>query len=197
MGSRNGPSAIGPQLFGSSAVVWYVMCLYSLNWALWVKFHGRYWYQSFIDGSNICGVDRTNPWGPEMDNPPLGRNYLVVVTYDMSCALIFLTGFYGLDSMADIDINTSSIGPIFGVWMGPTLGGPEMDNPPLGRSYLVVVPSYDMSCAFILLTGLYGWNSMADIDINPSSMRPIFGVWIGPTLGFPKWTIRYWAAAIW
>ena len=137
LGSRNGPSAIGPQLFGSSAVVWYVMCLDSLNWALWVRFHGRYWYQSFIDGSNIWGVDRTDPWGPEMDHPPLGR------------------------------------------------------------SYLVVVPSYDMSCALILLTGLYGWDSMVDIDINPSSLGPIFGVWIGPTLGVPKWTIRHWAAAIW
>ena len=102
-----------------------------------MRFHGRYWYQSFIDGSNIWGVDRTDPWGPEMDHPPLGR------------------------------------------------------------SYLVVVPSFDMSCALILLTGLYGWDSMVDIDSNPSSMGPIFGVWIGPTLGVPKWTIRHWAAAIW
>ena len=78
LGSRNGPSAIGPQLFGSSAIVWYVMCLDSLNWTLWVRFHGRYWYQSFIDGSNIWGVDRTDPWGPEMDHTPLGRRYLVV-----------------------------------------------------------------------------------------------------------------------
>ena len=128
---------INPQLFGSSAIVWYVMCLYFLNWALWVRFHDRYWYQSFIDGSNIWGVNRTSPWGPEMDHPLLGR------------------------------------------------------------SYLVEVPSYDMSCALILLTGLYGWDSMVDIDINPSSMGPIFGVWIGPTLGVPKWTIRHWAAAIW
>ena len=75
--------------------------------------------------------------------------------------------------------------------------GPEMDHPPLGRSYLVEVPSYDMSCALSLLTGLYGWDSMVDIDINPSLMGPIFGVWIGPTLGVPKWTIRHWAAAIW
>ena len=137
LGSWNGPSANGPQLFGSSAVVWYVRCLDYLNWILWVRFHGWYWYQSFIDGSNIWGVDRTDPWGPEMDHPPLGR------------------------------------------------------------SYLVVVPSYDMSGALILLTGLYGWDSMAGIDINPSSMGPIFGVWIGPTLGVPKWTIRHWAAAIW
>ena len=137
LGSRNGPSAIGPQLFGRSAVVWYVMCVDFLNGILWVRFHGRYWYQSFIDMSKIWGVDRTDPWGPEIDHPP---------------------------------------------W---------------GRSYLAVVPSYDMSCAFILLTGLYGWNSMADIDINPSSMGPIFGVWIGPTRGVQKWTIRYWAAAIW
>ena len=137
LGSRNGPSTIGPQLFGSSAIVWYVMCLDSLNWTLWVRFHGRCWYQSFIDGSNIWGMDRTDPWGPEMDHPPLGR------------------------------------------------------------SYLVVLPSYDMSCALILLTGLYGWYSIVDIDINPSSMGPIFGVWIGQTLGVPKWTIRHWAAAIW
>ena len=174
------------------------MCLDSLNWALWVRFHGRYWYQSFIVGSNIWGVDRTDPWGPEMDHPPLGRSYLVVVpSYDMSCALILLTGLYGWDSMVNIDINPSSMGPIFGVWIGPTLGVPEMDHPPLGRSCLVVVPSYDMSCALILLTGLYGWDSMVDIDINPSSMGPIFGVSIGTTLGVPKWTIRYWAAAIW
>ena len=113
------------------------MCLDYLNWALWVVFDVRYWYQFFIDGSNIWGVDRTDP----------------------------------RDS--------------------------EMDHPPLGRSYLVVVPSYDMSCALILLTGLYGWYSMVDIDINPSSMGPIFGVWIGPTLGVPKWTICHWAAAIW
>ena len=173
------------------------MCLDSLNWALWVRFHGRYWYQSFIDGSNIWGVDRTDPWGPEMDHPPLGRSYVVVVpSYDMSCALILLTGLYGWDSMVDIDINPSSLGPIFGVWIDRPLGS-RNDHPPLGRSYLVVEPSYDMPCALILLTGLYGWDSMVDIDINPSSMGPIFGVLIGPTLGVPKWTIRHWAAAIW
>ena len=43
----------------------------------------------------------------------------------MSCALIFLMGFYGLDFIADIDINPSSVGPIFGVWIGPTLGVPK------------------------------------------------------------------------
>ena len=58
-----------------------------------------------------------------------------------------------------------------------------MRHPPLGRSYLVVVPSYDASCALILLTGLYWLDFMADSDINPSSMGPIFAVWIGPTLG--------------
>ena len=137
LGFRNRPSAIGLQLFGSSAVVWYVMCIDFPNWTLWVIFHGWYWYQSFIDGSNIWVVDRTDPWGPEMDHPPLGR------------------------------------------------------------SYLVVVPSYDMSCVLILLTGLYGWDSTAHFDNNPSSVGPIFGVWIGPTLRVPKWTIRHWAAAIW
>ena len=37
---------------------------------------------------------------------------------------------------------------------------------------------------------------MTDIDINPSSMGPIFGVWIGPTIGVPEWTIHHWAIAI-
>ena len=61
-------------------------------------------------------MDRTHPWGPEMDHPPLGRRYLVVVlSYDMSCALILLTGLYGLYFMADIDINPSVRVPIFGV----------------------------------------------------------------------------------
>ena len=58
--------------------------------------------------------------------------------------------------MANIDINPSSMSPIFGVWIEPTLLGPEMDHPPLGRSYLVVVPSYDISGALIPLSGLYG-----------------------------------------
>ena len=173
------------------------MCPDSLNSALWVRFHGRYWYQSFIDGSNIWGVDRTDPWGPEMDHPPLGRSYLVVVpSYEyvmcpdsLNWALwVRFHGRYWYQSFIDGS-------NIWGVdrtypW------GPEMDHPPLGRSYLVVVPSYDMSCALMVLTGLYGWYSMVDIDINPSSMGPIFGVWIGPTLGVPKSTIRYWAAAI-
>ena len=221
------------------------MCLDYLNWVLWVRFHGRFWYQSFIDGSNIW----VDPWGPEMDHSLLGRSYLVVVpSYDKSCALGFLTGLYGLDFMADIDVNPSSMSLIFGVWIGlilevskwPSAIGPQlfgsyvmyldslnwalrvrfhgrywdqsfidgsniwgvdrtdpwgtkMGHPPLGRSYLVAMPSHDMSCALILLTGLYGWDCMAYIDINPSSMGPIFGVWIGPTLGVPKWTIRRWA----
>ena len=258
LGSQSRPSTIGPQLIGSSALVWYVRCLDSLKRTLWVWFHGWYWYQSFIDGSNIWGVDRTDPWGLKIDHPLFGRSYLVVVpSYDISSALIILTGLYGWDSMTGIDINPSSNGPIFGVWVGPPLGfrngpsaigpqlfgssavvwyvrfldylnltpwvrfhgwywyqsfidgsniwgvartdpwGPEMDHPPLGRSYLVVVPSYAMSGSLILLTRFYGWDSMAGIDINPSLMGPIFGVWIRPTLGFPKWTIRHWAAAIW
>ena len=198
LGSRNGTSGIGPQLFNRSALVWYVRCLNSFNWTLLVRIHGWHWYQSFIDGSNIWGVDRTDPWGPEMSRPPLGSSYLVVMpSHDMSGALIFLTGLYGWDSMDGIDINPSSMGPIFGGVERTDLLGPEIDHPPLGCSYLVVVMSYDRSGALILLTGLYGWDSMAGIDINPPSMGPIFGVWIGPTLGIPKWTIRYWAAAVW
>ena len=76
-------------------------------------------------------------------------------------------------------------------------GGPEMDHPPLGRSNLVAVPSYDMSGSLILLTGHFGSDSMANIDINTSWMSPIFWVWIGSTLGVTKWTNRHWAAAIW
>ena len=50
----------------------------------------------FIDGSNICSVDRTDPWGPQMDHPLLGRSYLVLVpSYDMSGSLNPLTGHYG------------------------------------------------------------------------------------------------------
>ena len=155
-----------------------------------------YWNQTLLNEYNIWGVDKTDPCGPEIDHPTWSRSYTVVVPlYDMSCALIFLTGPYGIDFMADIDISPSTMCPIFGVWIGPTLGsrnGPSA----IGRSYLVVVPSYDMSFALIILTGLYWWDSMTDIDINPSSMGPIFGVWIGPTLGVPKWNIHHWAAAI-
>ena len=53
-------------------------------------------------------MDRTDPCGPEVDHPPLDPSYLVVVpSYDLSCALILLTGLYGKDSMADIDIKRS------------------------------------------------------------------------------------------
>ena len=75
--------------------------------------------------------------------------------------------------------------------------GTEMDHPLLGRSYLVEVPPCDMSGALIHLTELSGWDSMAGIDINPSSIGAIFGLWIGPTLGEPKRTIRNWAVTIW
>ena len=78
--------------------------------------------------------------------------------------------------MASIDINPLSMGPIFGLWIGPTIGVPKWTIRYLDRSYLVVVPSYDMSGALILLSGLYGSDSMAGIDINPPSMGPIFGV---------------------
>ena len=174
------------------------MCLDSFNWVLLVRFHGRNWYQSFINGSNIWIVDRTEPWVPEMDHLSLGRSYLVIVpSYDMSCALILLTGLFGCDSMADIDINPSLRGPIFGCVYRTYTCGPEMEHPSLDRSYLVVVSSYDMSGSLILLAGHYGWDSMAGFDINPSSMGPIFVVLIGPTLGVAKWTIRHWAAVIW
>ena len=103
-----------------------------------------------------------------MDHPPLGRSYLVVVPlYDMSCALIYLKGQYGLDFMVDIDINPSSMGPIFGVVDRTDPWSSEMDHPPLGRSYLVVTQSYDISCTLIFSTGLTGLDFMVDIDNNP------------------------------
>ena len=50
----------------------------------------------YIDGSNVWGVERTDPLGPKMDHPPLDCSFLVAVpSYDMSCALILLTGLYG------------------------------------------------------------------------------------------------------
>ena len=171
------------------------MCIDFLNGTLWVRFHGWYWYQSFIDGSNIWGVHRTNPWGPD------GRSYLVVVPsywWGVMCIRwivlngtlwVRFHGWYWYQSFIDGS-------NIWGVHSTDPWG-PKMDHPPLGRSYLVVVLLYDMSCVLILLTGLYGWDSTDDIDINPSSMGLIFGVWIGLTPGVPKWTIRHWAAAIW
>ena len=173
------------------------MCFYSLNWALWVKFHGRYWYQSFIDGSNIWGVDRTDPWGPVIGQstiePQLFSSsdvwYVMCVDFHNGILWVRFHGRYWCQSFIDGS-------NIWGVdrtdpW------GPEMDHPPLGPNYLVIVPSYDMSCALIFLAGFYGLDSMAVIDINPSSMGPIFGVWVGPTLGVPKWAIHHWATAIW
>ena len=42
------------------------------------------------------GMDRTDNWGPELYNPPLGHSDLVVMlSYGMSGALILLTGLYG------------------------------------------------------------------------------------------------------
>ena len=125
-GFRNGPSAIGPQLFDSSAVVWYAMCLDVLNWALWVWFDDRYWYQSFIDGSNIWGVDRIDPWGPEIDIPPLGPQLFGssgVVGYVMRLDSLYWALWvryhdrYWYQCFID--------GTIYGVWIGPTLGVPK------------------------------------------------------------------------
>ena len=78
--------------------------------------------------------------------------------------------------MADIDINPSSMGmdrtdPL----------GPEIDHPPLDRIYLVVVPSNDMSCTLILLTGLYGSNILSVDRTDP---------W-GPEMYHPPWGRSY------
>ena len=148
------------------------MCIDFLNGTLWVRFHGRYWNKSFIDGSNTWGVNRTDPWGPEMDHPPLGRSYVVwyVMCLDsLNWALwVIFHCRYWYQSFIDVSniCGVDSTDP----W------GPEMDHPPFGRSYLVVMPSYDISCVLIFFSGLYGLDSMADIDINPSTMGPMLGV---------------------
>ena len=142
LGVPNWTIPIGLQLFGSSAIGWYAMCIDFHNGTLWVRFHGWYWYQSFIDGSNIQGVHRTILWGPEIDHPSLGRSYLVIVpSYDMPCALIFLTGPYGLDFMADIDMNPSSMGQYLGCGLDRHLGSriwPSAIGPQLFGSHAVV-----------------------------------------------------------
>ena len=90
-GSGNGLCAIGPQIFVSSAVLWYFMWLDSTDQALLVRCNGWYRYQSLIDYSNIWGVDRKDPSGPEMVYHLLGRTILVLLHwYDMSCGLILL-----------------------------------------------------------------------------------------------------------
>ena len=115
----------------------------------------------------------------------------------MSCHVELSSGLDGSDRVGDIDINPSLMGPISRGLDRINPWGSEMDHQPLGRSYLVVMPSYDMLCHVKLSSGLDGSDWVGDIDINPSSMGPIFGVWIGPILGVPKWTISYWAAANW
>ena len=96
-------------------------------------------------------VDRTEPWGSEMDHPPLGRSYLVVVSsYDISCALILFVKIPWMISISNLFDRSNSWG------VDRTYPrGPEFDDLPLGWSYLVVVLSF-MSCALIFLTGLYG-----------------------------------------
>ena len=135
------------------------MCIDFLDGTLRVRFHGWYWYQSFIDGSNFWGVDRNDPWGPEMDHPPLGRSYLVVMPlYDMCLDSLNWTlwvrfhGWYWYQSFID---GTN----IWGVDRNDPWG-PEMDHPPLGRSYLVVMPLYDMcldSLNWTLWVRFHGW----------------------------------------
>ena len=146
LGSRNGPSAIGPQLFGSSAVVWYVRCLDYFNWTLWVRFHGWYWYQSFMYGSNIWGVGRTDPWwarnGPSTIGPQLFGSSAVVWYVRCLDSLnwtlwVRFHGWYWYQSFID----------------GSNFWVCGKDRP---CSYLVEVPSYDISVSLILLTGIMG-----------------------------------------
>ena len=117
--SRNRPSAIWRQLLGSSAVVWYVMSLDSLNWAIWMRFIGWYWYQSFIDGSNVWGVNRTDAWGPEMDQPPLGGSYFGRrVIQNNSVYIIVLRATAYIDCDGAPHVNPLSVGLIFVVCIG-------------------------------------------------------------------------------
>ena len=113
LGYQNGTYAIRSQIFGSNAVLVYVMCLDYLNWAL-VEIPWMISISNLFDRSNSWGVDRTYPRDPEIDDLPLGWSYLVVVSSFMSCALIFLTGFYGWDFMADIFYQSFIDGSNFG-----------------------------------------------------------------------------------
>ena len=113
----------------------------SLNWTLWVRFDGWYWYKSFIDGFNIWYLNRTYHWGLEMDHLPLGHSYLVeVLSYEASRGLILFGEHHSWKLMADIDINPSSMHPIFGVWTGKdwaleSRNGPSSIKPlPFGSS---------------------------------------------------------------
>ena len=86
LGNQKWAPTIGPQLFGSSAVIWYAMWLDSPNRAIWMRFNVWYWYQTFIDWSNTWGVDETDHRGPEMDHTPLYRSYMIVMpSYVMLC----------------------------------------------------------------------------------------------------------------
>ena len=92
-----------------------------------------------------------------MDHLPLGRSYLVVVlSYDLSCALILSTGLFGLDLWAILISILHRLVQYLGVDRNDPLGS-EIDHlAPLGRSYLAEGSLYDMSCTLITFTGLYG-----------------------------------------
>ena len=140
------------QLFGSSAVLLYVMWLDSFYLALWVIFAIYYWYQSFTDGSNSWGADRTDPCGPIMDHPPLGRSkfvssafvwYVMKLDYPNHAIWVKFNVWYWYQSLLDLS-NISAVERTDYLCH-------EMEDTLLGRSYLVVASSYDMTCCFIFL----------------------------------------------
>ena len=118
LGFRIGPCAICPRLFGSSDVEWYITCFDYLIWALWLRFYGWHWYQSFIDGSNIWGVERTDTWSPEIDHSPLGCSYLEEMSRRLICHVLYFLncilwvrfhGWYWYQSFID----GSTIGSVY------------------------------------------------------------------------------------
>ena len=44
-----------------------------------LKFDALNSYQSFIDASNVWGVEQTDTWNPEMGHSPMGLSKLVEV----------------------------------------------------------------------------------------------------------------------
>ena len=74
--------------------------------------------------------------------------------------------------MSDIDINPSSMDSILGVWIGPLMSQnvPYAIRPQLFDSSAVVLHVMWLDSPY----RAYGWDSISDIDIIPSSMGPIF-----------------------
>ena len=142
----------------------------------WVQYLG-YGYDRPLESRNAPPAI-----GPELFGSSADAWYVMYVDFLNGTLRDRFHGWYQYQSFIDGS----------NVWLvdGTDPWGPEFYNPPLGRSYLVGVSSFYVSCPLIIFTLLYGWDSMADIDLNPLSRGQIIRVWIGPTLGVSKWTIH-------